>query len=132
MLTACAPTTPLDLIPREDLLMMEAADRLERQNPLAIRTPAPPRDINAEYQAALMAAGIQPFELVAEGSANAPAPEPAADRMPRVVTRPEPINAPETERVADEPLPVQSASPPISVDEMLARVRAQSEKQPEG
>lgn len=87
---ACAARGPLDLIPREELLLIEAAEKLEAKAPAAA-PPAAPRDIDAEFAAALLAAGIPP-------EAPQPAPTPAG--------------------------PAPAAPGPISVQEMLARVRA--------
>jgi hypothetical protein len=122
-LSACAPSTPLDLIPREDLLMIEAADRLERQNPMAIRSPAPPRDLDAEYRAALIAAGIEPF---APEAPEAPADRPAAMAAPQAIQPTAPAPAPSAV-TADPPQP---ATGPISVEAMLARVREQAQPAP--
>lgn len=72
LLTACAARGPLDLIPREELMLIEAAEKLEAKSPAA--PPVPPRDIDAEFAAALMAAGIAPETPAPAPSGPAPAP----------------------------------------------------------
>lgn len=73
LIAACAARGPLDLIPREELMLIEAAEKLEAKSPAAV-PPAPPRDIDAEFAAALMAAGIPPDAPAPAPTGPAPAP----------------------------------------------------------
>jgi hypothetical protein len=135
LLAACAPRTPLDLIPRADLLMIEAAERMEQQSPLAVRAPAA-IDLDAQYAAALAAAGITPFALGVAEQAAVPdtASPPLPPRRPVDATvAPVPAvlpASPEREAPANLPAVAPTAMRPISVDEMLSRVRSQAAPKP--
>lgn len=115
-IAACAPKTPLELIPREELLMIEAAEKLDVQAPVTV--PSRPRsDVEAEYAAALRLAGGTPQ--------TAPNARPAGGQGPVASA---PIETADAGALV-EPEPAPMPAGPISIEMMLARVRQQAESQ---
>ena len=131
LLAGCAPRTPLDLIPQADLLMMEAAERMAEQAPLAVRN-APGPDLEAQYAAALAAAGLVPVEPEAPRQTAPLPPQRRPDAAAVAPSSPAVIAPPAgAGRERPKPLPdAQAAARPISVEEMLARVRSKAEPKP--
>jgi predicted small lipoprotein YifL len=119
-LAGCAAKTPLDLIPPEDLMMIEAAERMESQSPDTLRTPQPEPDLDAEYRAALIAAGIAPQPATVSDAPAPPPARPGGDVAPTSA-------APEEDQAAPSQEAPSSPAGAISVEEMLRRVREQSE-----
>ena len=124
-LAGCAAKTPLDLIPPEDLMMIEAAERMEAQSPDTLRTPRAEPDLAAEYRAALLAAGVaqQPDET--EDSPDGA--EITEDRSPPARRRAS-AGAAAADGQGDGGAPAAPADAPgpITVEEMLARIREQA------
>lgn len=108
---ACAPTSPLDLIPPEDLALIEAAERRDaaEAEAAALRAQA----AEADFAAARRAADAAADAGFAAPGGTAGAGDGATGAGP----------APVGPAPADPATPGAAPAVPISVEEMLARVR---------
>jgi hypothetical protein len=106
---ACAPASPIDLIPPEDLALIEAAERRDAAEAQAAALRA--QTVEAEAAAARRAVDAASADAAAAGG-DARGGDPAAGAAPTGATPP------------DRAAAATPPAGPISVEEMLARVRS--------